>query len=383
MRFPSQDLGPQYISQSYQDVLQHYITGGFLYVLDGYGNVVFTVNSSSIGDTVITSNMTSSMTVASASISNIYQVHQVSSSFASSSVSASYALTSSISLYSNAADSASYAISSIFSDTASLAIYSDFSGTASLAMETISASYALTSSYALNSGGTTIITGSLYPITSSWSNYSSTASYFSGSVIGSVPSSSYAVSASWAPSSDGSISSSYALTASYALNGGTGGTSLITASLYPITSSWSNYSLTTSYFSGSIIGSVPSSSYALTASYALNGGTGGTSLVTGSLYPITSSWTFNALTASYVLAPLPSGSIESASYALTASYALNGGSSGLNVPSYDYSTLEYNGPYGQFSKCTYKIGGISGSIVCIVDAYYSASIFMGVSKSLG
>jgi hypothetical protein len=43
-----------------------------------------------------------------------------------------------------------------------------------------------------------------------------------------------------------------------------------------------------------------SSSYSLTASYALNGGSGGggTTLTTGSFYPITSSWSYNALTAS-------------------------------------------------------------------------------------
>ena len=54
------------------------------------------------------------------------------------------------------------------------------------------------------------------------------------------------------------------------------GTILTTGSTYPITSSWAN--------------NVISSSYALTASYALNGGGGGINLVTGSTYPITSSW---------------------------------------------------------------------------------------------
>lgn len=49
---------------------------------------------------------------------------------------------------------------------------------------------------------------------------------------------------------------------------------------------------------GTIYGTIESSSYALTASYALNGGGGGggATLQTGSFYPITSSW---ALTASY------------------------------------------------------------------------------------
>ena len=43
------------------------------------------------------------------------------------------------------------------------------------------------------------------------------------------------------------------------------------------------------------------SSYALTASYALNAsGGGGSSLRTGSTYPITSSWSRRAVTASYL-----------------------------------------------------------------------------------
>ena len=61
-----------------------------------------------------------------------------------------------------------------------------------------------------------------------------------------------------------------ALTASYALN--------VTTASYALTAT--------------------TSSYAVTASYSLNGGSGGTTLVTGSLYPITSSW---ALTASFSL----------------------------------------------------------------------------------
>jgi hypothetical protein len=44
-----------------------------------------------------------------------------------------------------------------------------------------------------------------------------------------------------------SVSCSYALTASYALNGGSGG-SLNTGSSYPITASWSTNSVTSSYF---------------------------------------------------------------------------------------------------------------------------------------
>ena len=112
---------------------------------------------------------------------------------------------------------------------------------------------------------TTIITGSSYPITSSWAT--------------NVISSSFSTTASYTLNT---ISASYSLTASYALNGGSsgsGGTTLTTGSTYPITSSWSLYSLT--------------------ASYALNAGSG-TTLITGSTYPITSSWSNNSLTASYL-----------------------------------------------------------------------------------
>ena len=67
MRFPSRDLTDQFISSSYQDVLQQYMPTDYLYVLDGYGNVVFGIPSASLGNTVITSDITSSMTVLSAS----------------------------------------------------------------------------------------------------------------------------------------------------------------------------------------------------------------------------------------------------------------------------------------------------------------------------
>jgi len=101
-----------------------------------------------------------------------------------------------------------------------------------------------------------LLSGSLYPITSSWAlravsaSVSTTSSYVSPTFI----------SASAAASGFGT--------------GGGGGTSLITGSTYPITSSW-----------------------AQTSSYAINGGT---TLVTGSIYPITSSWAFNAVSASYL-----------------------------------------------------------------------------------
>jgi hypothetical protein len=55
MQFLSRELTNQYISTSYQDVLQQYPTGSLFYVLDGLGNVVAVLNSSSVGDLIITS----------------------------------------------------------------------------------------------------------------------------------------------------------------------------------------------------------------------------------------------------------------------------------------------------------------------------------------
>jgi hypothetical protein len=158
-------------------------------------------------------------------------------------------------------------------------------------------SQALTASYVLNSGTSFgLATGSTYPITSSqsvsssWSRITdignanveyapllnanligtngggtslfafnpSTGSFRATLFLGSLTGSSYGT-ASFANSS------SYALTASYAMNGGGIGGGLATGSTYPITAS-----------------------QALTASYALNAGTGG-GLSTGSTYPFTSS----------------------------------------------------------------------------------------------
>ena len=89
--------------------------------------------------------------------------------------------------------------------------------------------------------GSILVTGSTYPITSSWSNES--------------------------------ISSSYSFTSSYSLNAGS---SLTTGSTYPITSSWSNYSISSSY-------SV-SSSYTENSSVATNlsGGTVNATSITSS-----------------------------------------------------------------------------------------------------
>jgi hypothetical protein len=173
----------------------------------------------------------------------------------------------------------------------------------------VTASLALSSSTSVNS------ISSSYALTTPSASNALTASY-----IESVQSASYAVSASYAP--------------------GNGGTSLVTGSTYPITSSWAlnvisaSYALTTPSASNALTASytefVQSASYAVSASYAPNGG--GTTLVTGSTYPITSSWALNTISASYALTTpsastsltaISSSTSNSSSYALisaTASY---------------------------------------------------------------
>ena len=117
--------------------------------------------------------------------------------------------------------------------------------------------------------GTTLTTGSSYPITSSWATNAITAT--SATSANSATSASYSLSSSYSVNSTtasyvvNSISSSYALTASHALNASGGGTTLTTGSTYPITSSWANN--------------------AITASFAMNGGSGGSggTVQTGSI----------------------------------------------------------------------------------------------------
>lgn len=70
MQFSIRNLTEKYISSSYQDVLQQYTPSDTFYVLDGYGTVVFSLPSSSIGQMLVASNMTASMTVATASYLN-------------------------------------------------------------------------------------------------------------------------------------------------------------------------------------------------------------------------------------------------------------------------------------------------------------------------
>ena len=205
-------------------------------------------------------------------------------------------------------------------------------GTASYA---ISSSYAMTASFALNAGGSGIVSQS---ISSSWASSSYTASYVSGSGIGIFTGSftgsftgvysgtlsgtaSQAVSASWAPGGGTSLTtgSSYPITSSWAFN--TLQSNIATSSLFAsqsnfsVSSSWASSSLSASYISGSGTGSFygtftgthsgslfGTSSQAASASYVASASyypfIGGT-LSTGSTYPITASWANNAASGLY------------------------------------------------------------------------------------
>ena len=146
----------------------------------------------------------------------------------------------------------------------------------SWASSSLSASYALSASWSPGSS-TATYTSSLYG-TASWaisSSWSGTASYALNASGGNQ------ISCSWASQS---LSSSYVVTASFAYAAWTSDFSVD-----------SDFAVSSSYNASASV--AISSSYAITASFALNSGGGGTSLVTGSTYPITSSWANNAISA--------------------------------------------------------------------------------------
>jgi hypothetical protein len=169
------------------------------------------------------------------------------SSFSNNSTSASYSLTSSVAL--NALTSsyinvATNAVSSSYAGTASISISSSFSTTSSYNLNSISSSYSLTASFAANAGSS-LTTGSTYPITSSWANNAISSSYAN-----------VAATATSANTANSATSASYALTASFALNASGGGSGTVTGSVNYIAKFTSGSSVGNSviYESGSNIG---------------------------------------------------------------------------------------------------------------------------------
>lgn len=122
MHFPPRDLTNQYISTSYQDVVQRYNYNPIVYFLDGYGYTLLGVPTSSIGGIVLTQDQTAS-----------WAVNALTSAF---STSASYALISTL---------ASVADVALLADTASIAFQSD---TASFAYNAVTSSFTISASWA-------------------------------------------------------------------------------------------------------------------------------------------------------------------------------------------------------------------------------------------
>jgi hypothetical protein len=243
---------------------------------------------------------------------------------------ASYALSSSGIGYSVSSSWASSSISSSYTDTASyINFIPQFSVSASWASSSISSSYTLTASYVSSSN----IYGNIYALSSSWASRSLSASYapvepaYSSSIVNIlatkqddlVTGSRYPITSSWSLNSIVSNTSLYASQSQWAVSSSWASRSLSASYLpvgtYPITSSWS---LTASYVSSSnIYGNI----YALSASWA--------SRSLSASYANTASWAINAfwasssLSSSWASQSLSSSYAETASYAYTASYALN------------------------------------------------------------
>ena len=125
MQFPQKDLTSQFISSSYQDVVQRYFDGNIDYFLDGYGNVIVGVPSSSIGGLVLTQDQTASYSI-SASFS-LTSSHEISSSWSD------FSGVSDRSISSSNSDTASYVnglkitnTSSIISSVGSISVVSSF-----------------------------------------------------------------------------------------------------------------------------------------------------------------------------------------------------------------------------------------------------------------
>lgn len=135
MQFPSRDLTNQYISSSYDDVVQQYVpTGSNLYLLDGYGNVILGIPSASYGNTIITTSDTASYAVSASWAPGQPSSVAISASWASSSLSSSHANISTLALISDVALLADTASVAAFADTASTSTSSSFSTTASYAV---------------------------------------------------------------------------------------------------------------------------------------------------------------------------------------------------------------------------------------------------------
>ena len=313
MQFPTRDLTNQFISLSYQDVVQKYSPAGTAsYFLDGFGNVILYVPTSSIGRSILTDDQVIPLATSAS--------YSFTSTLADVALVAENALTASISDFATSASYVYGSISSSCSETASFSISAshanrtdisdaisfvpDMATSSSRASSSLSASYSETASRALSSISSsdadtldglhsasfqaTLVIGNTYTITSSWSDNTSaisfvpvtatsaswvsssvkiiisdTASYISSTNIDGTPVS--AVSASYASSS---TSASYSLNSetAYSINFVPNTSLTTTQSLFSTQSLFASSSLITT--SASFSSASISASYSLSSSYS-------------------------------------------------------------------------------------------------------------------
>ena len=208
MQFPDRDLTSQYISSSYQDVVQRYLSGSTDWLLDGLGYTILGIPTSSVGSIVLTQDQTASFATSASWAPPIPSNYSVSSSWASESLH---------SITSDATVSASYALFSELSNTASISILSEFADTASVAGDASRADVAVSSSWASSSIIAISASWSPVPISASWVSASNSSSFASvaGGLNFAINFATSSTSSSW---SSASISASYALTSSYFLH---------------------------------------------------------------------------------------------------------------------------------------------------------------------
>lgn len=199
--------------------------------------------------------------------------------------SASFSVSSSNSQYTLTSSHALQGISSSFSERSNQSVSSSFN---------VTSSFSVSSSFSTLAQSAVSTTSASFSEVSQFSEYSSTSGHSSTSNSSSYTSTAAnsltAVSASFGSLSNTSSHAVSALSASYALNGG----SLATGSSHNITSSW-----------------------ATTASFAMSAMA---NLGTGSYYNITSSWSANVISSSYAAS---SSVAHSASYAVSSSRAVS------------------------------------------------------------
>lgn len=398
MQFPFRDLTNQYISLSYHDVVQRYAQGTASYFLDGLGNVIAFVPTSSLGQQLVTADqlvfINGSSSWASASLSSSY---------------AQYADTASLTIYTQQVTSASYASHSHTSDTASMALVgriayyayvAEVAETASIALLTTTASHAeiadfsyhsVTSDYALSAStanhaniadfalGSQVITGSMtneefdllfcsqsggsvpvYQDADHSIRYNPalgrltadhivtntiTASYIYGSISNAIN----ADTASLATYSEFAGSSSYALESTFS----------DTASL----AYYADYAGSSSYAL-----SASRAEIALSASWAPGGQTGIAEVARSASWVSASAFITTAQTASFVTASNIVGVVSSASFATSASWAPGGQAAASVSASWASSSL----------SCSISASAANVAYSLVLTTTTSASLGQGI-----